>query len=81
MTTYEVLSDLENKVFSRATAIHELTKAEQIILILENDCTELLNKLLAAINKQCLRNFSLRLETEVNDDNMETLGGAQSIDY
>jgi hypothetical protein len=74
MTIDEILSDLENKVFCRAATIHELTKVEQITL--ENDCTELLNKLLVAINKQCLRNFSLRLEMEANDDNMEILGGA-----
>jgi hypothetical protein len=74
MTIDEILSDLENKVFCRAATILELTKMEQITL--ENDCTELLNKLLAAINKQCLRNFSLRLEMEANDDNTQILGDA-----
>jgi hypothetical protein len=72
MTTNEILLDLENKVFCRAADIRELTKVEQIIL--ENECTKLMKKLLAVINKRCLRNFSLRLEIDANDD-IETLGG------
>jgi hypothetical protein len=74
MTIDEILSDLANKVFYRAAAIRELTKVEQIAL--ENECTEFLTRLLAFLNKRCLRNFSLRLEMEVKDNNMEILGGA-----
>jgi hypothetical protein len=70
MTLDEILSDLQNKVFCRSADIREFTKVEQILL--ENECTELLKKLLSAINKRCLRNFSLRIEMDVND---ETLGG------
>jgi hypothetical protein len=69
MTLDEILSDLENKVFFRATAIHELTKVEQVVL--ENDCTEILKKLLVVINKQCLRNFSLRLEMDPDKDDLD----------
>jgi hypothetical protein len=72
MTIDEILSDLENKVFSRAANLQELTKVEQSIL--ENEFTELVKELLDAVNKLCLRNFSLGLKMEVNDD-IESLGG------
>jgi hypothetical protein len=74
MTIDEILFDLGNKVFYRAATLQELTKVEQMDL--ENDCTELLKKLVAAVNKRCLRNFSLTLEMDVNeDDDIEILGG------
>jgi hypothetical protein len=74
MTIDEILSDLENKVFHRSVTLQESPKAEHVIL--ENECTEFLTRLLAFLNKRCLRNFSLRLEMEVKDNNMEFLGGA-----
>jgi hypothetical protein len=73
MTTDEILSDLENKVFHKAaTAIRKLTKVEQ--LNLETWWTDFIQNQVDFGNKHYLRNFSLRLEMEVNDDNMETLG-------
>jgi hypothetical protein len=60
MTIDQILSDLEDKAFCRSVTLQELTKMEQIIL--ENDCTELLN------------DFSLRLEMDLNED-MEIVGG------
>jgi hypothetical protein len=73
MTTDEILSDLENKVFHKAaTAIRKLTEVEQ--LNLETWWTDFIQNQVDFGNKHYLRNFSLRLEMEVNDDNMETLG-------
>lgn len=80
MTDSGILSNLRNKSFHKAaTDIRKRTEVEQ--LNLETWWTDFIQNQVDFGNKHYLRNFSLRLEMEVNDDNMETLGGAQSIDY
>lgn len=64
-TDIETLSELHTNVLRRAAAIRKLTAVEQ--LHMENDWTEYLKNLVNFGNKHCLRNFSLRLEMEVND--------------
>jgi hypothetical protein len=71
MTTNEILSNLEDKSFHRtATDIRKRTEVEQ--LNLETQWTDFLQSLVDFGNKHYLRNFSLRLEMEVNDDNDAT---------
>ena len=76
MTTNEILSNLEDKSFHKAaTAIRKLTEVEQ--LNLETRWTDFIQNQVDFGNKLYLRNFSLRLEMEVNDDNdaTQSLGG------
>jgi hypothetical protein len=73
-TDIETLAELQNKVFRRAAAIRKLTAVEQINM--ENDWTEFVKKLVDFGNKRYLRNYSLGLKMEVNeDDDMEIIGG------
>lgn len=66
MNIDEILSDLENNVFDKAaTAIRKLTEVEQ--LNLETLWTDFIQNQVDFGNKHYLRNFSLRLEMEVND--------------
>jgi hypothetical protein len=68
------LADLQNKVLRRAAKIQKLTEVEQIHL--ENEWTEFIKNFVYYGNKHYLRNFSLRLEIEVNEvDDMKVLGG------
>lgn len=66
MTTAKILSDLENKVFHKAAnAIRNRTEVEQ--LNLETRWTDYIQNQLDFGNKHYLRNFSLRLQMEVNE--------------
>jgi hypothetical protein len=76
MTTDEISADLGNKSFHKAaTAIRKLTEVEQ--LNLETRWTDHIQNQVDFGNKHYLRNFSLRLEMEVEDDDdaMRSLGG------
>jgi hypothetical protein len=66
MTIDEILSDLENKVFCRAATIRKLTEVEQINL--ETQWIAFIQNLLDFGNKRYLRNYSLALGMEVNED-------------
>jgi hypothetical protein len=66
MTADEILSNLGNKSFHKvATAIRKLTEVEQ--LNLETWWTDYIQNQVDFGNKHYLRNFSLRLEMEVNE--------------
>jgi hypothetical protein len=71
-TDNETLADLQNKILRRVTNIQKLTEIEQINL--ENEWTEYMKNLADYGNKHYLRNFSLRLEMKVDDDNAESSG-------
>jgi hypothetical protein len=69
----ESSADLLNNVLRKAANIQKLTEVEQINL--ENEWTEFVKNLVGYGNKHYLRNFSLKLEVEVDDDDTERLGG------
>jgi hypothetical protein len=73
MTDNETLADLQKKVLQRPAKIQKLTEVEQINL--ENEWTEFLKNLVEFGNKHYLRNYSLGLVMEVDDDAMQNLGG------
>jgi hypothetical protein len=76
MTDSEILSNLGNKrLHKAATAIRKLTEVEQ--LNLETWWTDFIQNQVDFGNKHFLKNFSLRLEMEVEDDDdaMQDLGG------
>lgn len=65
MTIDEVISGLENKAFSSSavSSSGSLTAAAEQVII-EARWTDHLQRLVEFGNKNCLRNFSLRLEIE-----------------
>lgn len=72
MNDNRTLADLQNKVFHMAATTIR-TGVEQ--LNLETWWTDRVQKLIDYGNKNYLRNYSLRLEIEGNEDDIESLGG------
>jgi hypothetical protein len=67
MTTNEISDNLRDKSFHKtATDIRKRTEVQQ--LNLETQWTDYIQNQVDFGNKHYLRNFSLRLEMEVNDD-------------
>jgi hypothetical protein len=72
MISNKILTNPENKGFySDAVSYKKLTAAEQVII--ETEWTSYLQRLVDFGNKRHLKNFSLKLEMEDNNDKLEEL--------